>query len=41
VSGEQRFYDEVERLAGEAREEAEQGMLKEYGVTHDEEVTTY
>jgi DeoR-like helix-turn-helix domain len=33
VSGEQRFYDEVERLAAEEREEAEQGTLKDYGVT--------
>jgi hypothetical protein len=29
VSCEQRFYDEVERLAAEEREEDEQGMLKE------------
>jgi hypothetical protein len=40
LSGEQRFYDEVERLAIEAQEEAEQDMLKEYGVIREEGVTT-
>jgi hypothetical protein len=40
LSGEQRFYVEVERLAAGATEEAEQGMLKGYGVTHEEGVTS-
>jgi hypothetical protein len=40
LGGGKRFYDEVELLATEEGEEAEQGTLKEYGVTHEEDVTS-